>query len=130
MNEFSLSHNLNIKIVNENNEFIENKLLLESIYNEFIDKKIIKKGHMLNRDFKIILYWKKMSITKIEEKLMGNIFIISSYSDKVLYEATKILLNDIENKLKLETNNKNWKIVFHISKLLENIDKKYELKIL
>jgi len=39
-------------------------------------------------------------------------------------------LQEIENKLKLKTIQKNWKIVFHISRLLENMNKKYEIKIM
>jgi hypothetical protein len=120
-----ISHNLNIKIFNENDELIENKSLLESIYNELVDKPIIKKIHAYGTDLEIKLLYTRKSITKIEKKFMGDIFIVSLYSDNILYDATKFVLNEIEHKLKLETEtiDKNWKIVFHISKLLENINK-------
>jgi hypothetical protein len=117
--ELNYTHNLNILILDENNIIIEDKKLLESIYNEFDNKILTKRGKMLNRNFEIILYWKRLPLTDVQSKFMGELFICSQYSDKVLHETTNIFINEIENKLKINTINKNWKIIFNISKLLE-----------
>lgn len=116
------SHNLNILIVDENNITIENKILLESIYNEFVNKTIIKQAEILDTKYEIKLYWEKVLLTSIQSKFIGDLYITSSYTDKCLYETTKKILSEIENKLKINTINtinKNWKIIFYISKLLE-----------
>jgi hypothetical protein len=60
---------------------------------------------------------------------MGDLFTMSTHSDKVLYKGTSVLLNEIENKLKMNMVDKNWKILFHISKLLDNTESRYPLKI-
>jgi hypothetical protein len=117
--KLNYTHNLNILILDENNIIIEDKKLLESIYNEFDNKILTKRGKMLNRNFEIILYWKRLPLTDVQSKFMGELFISSQYSDKVLHETTNIFINEIENKLKINTLNKNWKIIFNISKLLE-----------
>ena len=113
------THNLNILIVDENENIIEDKILLESIYNQIADKVIIKQGKAFNIDIEIKLYWKRLSLTKTQSKFIGELFIISAYSDMILYETTKKILNEIENNVKINTTNKNWKIIFHISKLSE-----------
>ena len=110
------SHNLNILLVDNNNNIIENKILLQQIYDEFVDKPIT---HIFDMKYEICLYWKKVDT---KNKFIGNLFIRSLYSDNVLYETTKKILNEIENKLKKNIPNKNWKIIFYISKLLENVD--------
>jgi hypothetical protein len=119
------SHNLNIQIVDKHDNKIENHDLLESIYSSITGKQIIKKGKLLDSNLDvnidICLYWQRMPITKEEQYFMGDLFLISSYSDKVLHLATHFLLNEIEHRLKNFTTNKNWKIIFHISKLLENM---------
>ena len=122
------THNLNILIIDENDITIENKTLTENIYNEFVNKTIIKKGKLHNHidynDYiEIKIHWERVPITNIQSKFMGDFFIKSAYSDKVLYETTKKILSDIENRLKMNTTNTYWKIVFHISKLLEHMDK-------
>jgi hypothetical protein len=125
------SHNLQIMIVDKlYHIIIDDNDLLESIYAEFVNKKISKQGTWLDTTFEIHLFWKKNVLTEIQGKFMGPLFICSPYSDKLLYEATKNILQEIENKLKLSTKNKNWKIIFHISKLLEHMDKNFELTII
>jgi hypothetical protein len=119
-NFLDYTHNLNILIVDENENIIEDKILLESIYNEFDNKLITKQGKILNRMFEIKMYWNRLSLTNIQGKFMGELFIKSLHSDKVLYETTKRFLSEIENKLKINSKNKNWKIIFHMSKLLES----------
>jgi len=119
-NLLDYTHNLNILIVDENDIVIEDNNLLESIYNELDNKVITKQGKMLNRTFEITIYWNRLSLTNIQSKFMGNLFIKSLHSDKVLYETTERFLNEIEDQLKINTTNKNWKIIFHISKLLES----------
>ncbi len=114
------THNLNILIVDENDMVIEDNNLLESIYNELDNKVITKQGKMLNRTFEITIYWNRLSLTNIQSKFMGKLFIKSLHSDKVLYEITERFLSEIENRLKINTKNNNWKIIFHISKLLES----------
>lgn len=114
------THNLNILIVDENDIVIEDNNLLESIYNELDNKVITKQGKMLNRTFEITIYWNRLSLTNIQSKFMGKLFIKSLHSDKVLYEITERFLSEIENRLKINTKNNNWKIIFHISKLLES----------
>ena len=112
------THNLNIFLVkNDNNDNINDIELIESIYAELADKHIKKKGHIFNSKFEIHLLWERLSITEAESKFMGVLFTNSLHSDRILYEATKTLLSDIENKLKNQTTDKNWKIIFHISKL-------------
>ena len=125
------SHNLQIMIVDKlYHIIIDDNDLLERIYAEFVNKKISKQGTWLDTTFEIHLYWKKYVLTEIQGKFMGPLFLYSAYSDKVLYEATKSVLEEIENKLKLSSKNKNWKIMFHISKLLEHMDKNFELTII
>jgi hypothetical protein len=118
------SHNLNILIVDKHDNKIENQALLENIYDEITGKKIIKKGKLLDSkldvDIDVCLYWQRMPVTKEEQHFMGELFLVSAYSDKVLHIATHFLLIEIEHRLKNFTTNKNWKIIFHISKLLEN----------
>ena len=118
-----LSHNLNLRIVDEDDNTIKNPILLESIYSEFVGKRIIRKGIILDTKIELRLKWERKPITKIQNKFIGDLFICSVYSDQVLYAITKFVLNEIEEKLKNFTENKNWKIVFHISKLLEIADK-------
>jgi len=130
MNFLQHTHNLNIIIIDDYENVIINKQLLENIYNEIADKIIIKKGKFLNTNFEVQLLWNKLQLTDAESRFLGKLFIFSPYSDFVLYETTKIILQEIENKLKLKTIQKNWKIVFHISRLLENMNKKYEIKIM
>jgi hypothetical protein len=113
------THNLNILIVDENNITIDDKILLENIYNEFVNKNIIKKCKKSNTIYEIHLYWERLPLTVVQSKFMGELFIESLHSDKVLYETTNKILSEIENKLKINTTNKNWKIIFHISALLE-----------
>ena len=117
--DLKYSHNLNIMIIDESFSPFENKILMQSIYDEFVNKTIIKEGIIFNRKYEIHLHWEKINI---QNKFIGDLFIRSPYSDKVLYETTKKILNEIENNLKKETENKNWKIAFYISKLLENMD--------
>ncbi len=50
-NFLDYTHNLNILIVDDNNIIIEDKILLESIYSEFVNKNITKQGKMLNTNF-------------------------------------------------------------------------------
>ena len=89
------SHNLNILIVDENNITIENKILLESIYNEFVNKTIIKQAEILDTKYEIKLYWEKVLLTSIQSKFIGDLYITSSYTDKCLYETTKKILSEI-----------------------------------
>lgn len=143
MDDWKYSHNLNILIVDENNITIENKSLLQSIYDEFVNKNIFKKVEVFNEKYIIKLYWEKVDIqSKIfnyapyfrdtnytfgsisSHHFFSDLFIISAYSDNILHETTKKILYEIENKLKIETENKNWKIIFYISKLLENMNTK------
>ena len=119
MNDPEYSHNLNILIVDENDNIIDNKILLQSIYDEFVNKTIIKEAEAFNKKYVIHLHWKKIDI---QSKFIGDLFIRSLYSDNILHNTTKKILYEIENKLKKETTNKNWKIIFYISKLLVNID--------
>lgn len=119
MNILQHTHNLQILIVDEENNVINNETLLEEIYSEFANKHIMKPVEMFDQDFIIYVYWEIKSITKIQKHLMGPLFIASMHSDKVLYEFTKILLGDIETKIKNKQSDKNWKIAFHISKLLD-----------
>jgi hypothetical protein len=116
------THNLNILIVDEEDNKIENPELLESIYSEITCKRIIKNCKILGSKIDINLIWERFPLTKEEQHFMGELFIYAVYSDKVLDMATKFLLNEIEKKLKNFTTNKKWKIIFHISKLLENVD--------
>ena len=125
--ELQFTHNLNILILDNKFNIIQNKSLLEDIYSEFVDKIITKNLVWFDNKIEISLFWKKIILNEVQNKFIGNLFTKSSYSDIVLYAATKILLNEIENKLKKRTINKNWKIEFYISKLLENMDNVYEL---
>jgi hypothetical protein len=61
---------------------------------------------------------------------MGELFIKSAYNDLVLHETTKKVLSEIENNLKINYTDKNWKIIFNITKLLEYIEDKYNLIII
>ena len=124
--ELQFTHNLNILILDDKFNIIHNKSLLEDIYYEFVDKIIIKNAILFDNKTEIHLYWKKIVLNEMQNKFMGNLFIKSAYSDIVLYSATKFLLNEIENKLKKRTVNKNWKIEFYISKLLEHMHNVYE----
>ena len=123
------THNLHISICDDSNNIIYNDDLLETIYAEFANKYVKKNGNWLKVNFEIKLFWERVVLSKRECQFMGPLFICSAYSDLVLYEATKFVLNEIENKIKKTCTNTRWKIIFHISKLLENMDKIYEITI-
>ena len=104
------SHNLNILIVDKHDNKLENQDLLENIYHEITGKQIIKKCKLLDSNLDVnidvCLYWQRMPITKEEQHFMGDLFLLSEYSDKVLHLATHFLLNQIEHRLKNFTTNK------------------------
>lgn len=118
------THNLNIDIVDENDDTIGNQFLLETIYKELANKPIMRKVQYDNKNFEVHLQWERLSITNIQKHFIGVLFIKSFYSDKVLYETTKKVLEDILTKLKSLNEYSlfritNWKLIFNISKLLD-----------
>ena len=52
---------------------------------------------------------------------MGELFIVSPYSDKVLHDATKLVLTEIEKTIHP------LRIAFHISRMLEHMKDQHML---
>ena len=59
-----------------------------------------------------------VTLANVQNKNVGVLFTTAFYSDKVLHGTTNMALDEIET-LKVKPLNKDWKIMFHISKLLE-----------
>jgi hypothetical protein len=103
-------------LVDEDDNEVEDKETMESIYAD-LDKVITKTGKTKGQTFEIKLVWIRLKLSPIQSKFMGELFIKSAYSDKVLHEATKSAIDEIENKLPV-----NRKIIFYMTKLLEDSD--------
>lgn len=115
------THNLSIFLVDANDNKIENTQILHRIIQE-IDHKYIT--HPLSFNGGVIhvrLQWKKEHLSRIQRLFMGELFMYSPYDqDNLNYDHTKATLGQIEDKLKTVFNNKDWHIVFHISRILSN----------
>jgi hypothetical protein len=113
-----MSHNLHILIDSSYNNQINN-ILLEMIYKEIADKEITRNIIWLDKNIDTLIYWKKEKINEIESKFMGDLFTSPIHNDSLLYELTKLTLQEIEEKIKNGLFYTEWKIIFHISKKLE-----------
>lgn len=100
--------------VNQYNNFI-----LDMVYDHIANVQICRNFMWRGQEVDTLIYWKKEQINDIERNFMGDLFTTSIHSDALQYELTKIALNEIENNIKKDINNTKWKIIFHISKLLD-----------
>lgn len=114
------THNLKIIILDNNDNIIDNPLLLANVYDE-ITNKIIKKSVITAiGQYEIFAFWEKCPITKLEENFMGDLFTKSAHTDGATYQLTRCILHEIEEKLKLSNNNNDWKLSFHIYKIIDD----------
>lgn len=111
------THNLNIAIVNQaNNSDYDEFHIMEKIYAEMIKPHIFKSCISYeSAEFEVQLHWKRTNITSLHKRFMGELFIVSPYSDKVLHDATKLVLTEIEKTIHP------LRIAFHISRMLEHM---------
>ena len=118
------THQLNIIIVDEKENIVENDSLLKTVICELVNKPLVKVGYMFNQNFDIHIQWETplnpsiVTLANIQHKNVEVLFTNSYFSDKVLHGTTNMALDEIET-LKVKPLNKDWKIMFHISKLLE-----------
>lgn len=118
------THQLNIIIVDEKENIVENDSLLKTVIFELVNKPLVKVGYMFNQNFDIHIQWETPSdpsivnLANVQHKNVGVLFTNAYFSDKVLHGTTNMALDEIET-LKVKPLNKDWKIMFHISKLLE-----------
>jgi hypothetical protein len=71
----------------------------------------------------MIVYWERLKtpLTILQKYFIGECFTNPILSDAALYEITRLLLLDTEEKLKLQYNlSINWHIEFYISKCLDD----------
>jgi hypothetical protein len=102
---------MNILLLDENDDTLENPALLEKIFEELTNKPIVKHINWEGSNIKIVLHWKRVHLEKKQSKFMGPLFIKSAYSDTALFDVTKAILGDIEQKF----SNDSWKILFNIA---------------
>ena len=123
------SHNLNIGITNQHGTYdaFNPPHIMEKIYEEITKRRTIQKTYD-NNILAVDLCWKKVAISSLDKRFMGELFIVSPYSDMVLYDSTKTLLEEIEKSIFPDGF---MRIAFHISKLLENrqTDDRYKVSI-
>lgn len=122
------THQLNIIIVDEKDNIVENESLLKTVICELINKPITKVGYFSHQNFEIRIQWEApanpsiVTLANVQNKFVGVLFNTAFYSDKVIHETTLLALNEIDTQ-KVRPLNNNWKILFHISKVLEMDDK-------
>jgi hypothetical protein len=118
---YAHTHNLHVIIVDGNDERVEDTAIRNRVYSVFVNQAVTKKINMNGTPIEVQLLWERVPLSKNQRLMMGDLFICSGYSDMVLYNATQKLLHDIEKSVKYTTNQSDWKLVFHVSKLLERI---------
>lgn len=113
------THNLKIVLSNPFDKIIiTDGYIIDQIYYKISNRIFTNKVTFMDQEINTFLCWNKEDIGKLNKLFMGELFTLSMHSDKLLYECTRVVLQDIENKLK-ETHPGDWRIVFHISKILE-----------
>jgi len=114
-----MTHNLHILIKSTYDKDINDNYILKKVYEELANIPI--RRNILWNDQKIdtLIYWKKEQLNDIERHFMGDLFTTSIHNDSLQYKLTKIALREIENNIKKTMTNTQWKIIFHISKLLD-----------
>lgn len=126
-----LTHQLNIILVDEKDNIVENESLLKTVICEVVNKPLVKVGYIFHQNFDIHVQWESPSnpsivtLANVQNKNVGVLFTTTFNSDKVIHGTTQVVLDEIET-LKVKPLNKDWKIMFHISKVLE-LDKKNHL---
>ena len=67
----------------------------------------------------IVLWHRKLLKNDAERLFMGDLFTNSMVCDALLHKVTRKIIRELEKMIQSKSDDKNWKIMFHISKLIE-----------
>ena len=116
------THNLKIAIITlSSKRIIQDGNIFDQIYTQFSNIIFKNKVIFMSQPTDTIICWEKKELNKIDSFFMGDLFTNAIHSDKVLYEATRVALQDIEIKLKQTYPTilqEDWRIQFHISVII------------
>ena len=130
------THVLCVKIIdNEKYELFEDEKLLQIVkdlitYKPQIETILYSNSH----DIEVFIEWKQINWNKIYSYLInGDIITNTRYGDEQIELHTRRMIEGLELFIKttFETiNNNNWKIIYHLSKVVDkNIENKISKKI-
>ena len=125
------THNLKIVVADQNGQVLSGEFVnrILHIVNADIANKVIRKeiywsgsGDVERSKVDFAVLWsRKILKSDVERLFLGDLFTTSMVCDSLLYNATGKILRGIEKIIKQNNPDmdKNWTILYHISKLLD-----------
>ena len=125
------THNLKIVVADQNGQVLSGEFVNRILHlvNADIANKVIRKevywsgsGDAARSKVDFAVLWsRKILKSDVERLFLGDLFTTSMVCDSLLYKATGKIIRGIEKIIKQNNPDmdKNWTIVYHISKLLD-----------
>jgi hypothetical protein len=114
------SHNLKILIVDQKNNVVKNDELLNKIKAKFEEKNVHQQTYNFFYEMECCIIWRRKKLNKLCKHFLGDLFCNTIYeADSIIYRHTEQTIEKIEKEIELQPGQK---IVFYISKMVNNVD--------